>query len=125
MSHIAQNRELAKKLLDLTTKTASGSTSTQRLPQPPREADAIVTHIEVNDRHGVGVLIGRLFGGYDNVLSVRSQDYYEGRQEFGAMHVCVSHAGASRDIVFWNVLQALRGATVKRVPCVPYFPDDA
>jgi hypothetical protein len=27
--------------------------------------------------------------------------------------------------VFWNVLEALHGATVKRVLCVPYFPDDA
>lgn len=125
MIHSSKIQELARKLLDLIAKAPPESITEQFVQQPPQDADAIVTHIEVNDRHGVGVLISRLFGEDDNILSIRSQDYYEGRQDFGAMHVCVSHSDTSRDMVFWNVLQALRGATVKRVLCVPYFPDDA
>jgi hypothetical protein len=114
-----RNRELAQRLLELTAGV--------RTEPVLREADAIVTHIEVNDHHGVGVLVNRLFGQCDNILSIRSKDFYEGRQAFGAKHVCISHsaASASRDEVFWNVLQALQGATVKRVLCSPYFPDDA
>src|SRR5262249_31597018 len=125
MMRSSQNRGLARRLLDLTAETRPESITAQLLRPPPQDADAIVTHIEVNDRHGVGVLIGRLFGEYDNILSIRSQNFHEGRQDFGAMHVCVSHTDASRDMVYWNVLEALRGSTVKRVLCVPYFPDDA
>ncbi len=112
-----RNRELAEKLLRLT--------ADARPEQIPRDADAIVTHIEVNHRHGVGVLVHRLFGQSENVLSIRSKDAYNGNQQFGTTHVCISHGAASRDMVFWNVLEALRGATVNRVLCIPYFPDDA
>jgi len=93
--------------------------------QPAEEADAIVAHAEVNEHHGVGVLLKRLFGDHKNVLSIRSRDLYGGRQAFGAMNVCISHGDVSRDQVVWNVLQALGGATVARVLCVPYYPDDA
>jgi len=90
-----------------------------------KDADAIVSHIEVNDHHGVGVLLARLFDRYENIVSIRSKDFYEGRQTFGAAHFCISHGNASRDEVYWKVLESLRGSTVKRVLCVPYFPDDA
>jgi hypothetical protein len=112
-----RNRELAQRLLELTEGV--------RTEPVLREADAIVTHIEVNDHHGVGVLVNRLFGQSDNVLSIRSKDAYNGKQQFGTTHVCISHVAAPRDMVFWKVLEALRGATVNRVLCVPYFPDDA
>ena len=47
-----------------------------------RDADAVVTHTEVNDRHGVGVLLRRLFRDRNNVLTVRSSDHYDGQQDF-------------------------------------------
>jgi hypothetical protein len=91
----------------------------------PKQVDAIVAHIEINDHHGVGVLLKRLFGEYKDILSIRSHNYYEGRQEFGKTHVCISHPGLSRAAVMSDVLQAVDGAAVQRVLCVPYFPDDA
>jgi hypothetical protein len=119
------NHELARRILALTGDPSSDLSPNER-PEPVlQDADAIVSHIEVNDRHGVGVLLGRLFSQYDNIVSIRSKDFYEGRQTFGATHARISHGNASRDAVFWNVLEALRGSTVKRVLCVPYFPDDA
>ncbi len=112
-----RNRYLAEKLLDLTSEAR---------PQPIlQDADAIVSHIEVNDHHGVGVLIRRLFGQSKNIFSIRSKDFYQGVQEFGAKHVRIAHGQSSRDNVFGTVLAALSGATVKRVLCIPYFPDDA
>lgn len=113
-----RNRELTAKLLSLT-----GGEPAPR--QSPQGADAIVAHIEINDRHGVGVLLQRLFSDTPNVVSIRSKNYYGGRQDFGVMHACISHEGASRDIVTWNVLEALGGATIRRVLAVPYFADDA
>ena len=125
MTALSKIQEFARRLLNPTAKALPESIPEEAVRQPPQDADAIVTHIEVNDRHGVGVLIRRLFGHDDNILSIRSQDHYKGRQDFGAMHVCVSHSDTSRDVVFRTILKSLRGATVKRVLCVPYFPDDA
>ena len=89
-----------------------------------RNADAIVTHIEVNDQHGVGALIRKLFGGRANILSVRSANYHNGEQDFGDLHFCLSHQDTSRDAVFLRALNALGENTVARVLCIPYFPDD-
>ncbi|HUK92042.1 MAG TPA: hypothetical protein VLZ81_16700 [Blastocatellia bacterium] len=90
-----------------------------------RGRDAVVAHIEINDYHGVGVLLQRLFGKSPNVLSIRSRNFYGGRQEFGKRHFCISHKGASRAQVTWNVLEVLEGVKVRRVLAVPYFEDDA
>jgi hypothetical protein len=89
-----------------------------------READAIITHIEVNGQHGVGALTSRLFAGYPNILSIRSANYYNGEQDFGELHLCLSHEDPSRDAVFQTTLNALGENTVRRVLCVPYFADD-
>jgi hypothetical protein len=87
-------------------------------------ADAIITHIEVNDQHGVGALTRKLFAGCPNILSVRSADYYNGEQGFGDRHFCLSHAEKTRDAVFQTTLNALGETTVARVLCIPYFADD-
>lgn len=89
-----------------------------------QEADAIITHAEVNEKHGVGVLLKRLFQREPNILCIRSQDMYEGAHELGGAALRITHSIPSRDAVFSRVLDALGPATVKRVLCVPYFPDD-
>jgi len=111
------NRILTERLLDLTAISRQGPAL--------EDNDAIVTHIEVNHHHGVGVLMYRLFGSSPDIFSIRSRNYYDGRQEFGVKHVCIPHGETSRDHVFRKVLQSLDGATVRRVLCIPYFPDDA
>ena len=109
------NRSLTRRLLRLTEDLRA---------QAIEQADAIVTHVEVNERHGVGVLVRRLFGGESNIVSIRSRDLYGGSQDFGLRHLCIPQTGATRDRAFWNVARALRGITVKRVLCIPYYPDD-
>jgi hypothetical protein len=119
-----RNRDLATRLLSLT--GGEPDLADEPAPRPaPQNADAIVGHIEINDHHGVGVLLLRLFGETSNLVSVRSKDFYGGRQDFGAWHACISHNNASRDTVMWNVLEALGGATIRRILSVPYFSDDA
>lgn len=119
------NDELAQRILALTGAPSRDASPHEHPAAVLKDADAIVSHIEVNDHHGVGVLLARMFGQYDNIVSIRSKDFYEGRQAFGTAHACISHGNPSRDAVFWKVLEALHGSTVKRVLCVPYFPDDA
>lgn len=126
----ATNESLTRRLLEMTAESALVAPQSASQPDHPadaalHDADAIVAHIEVNDKHGVGVLIGKLFGHCSNILSIRSKNYYEGRQDFGDLHVSIAHEAASRDEVFWRVLHALGGSSVRRVLCIPYFPDDA
>ncbi len=85
--------------------------------------DVVITHIEVNEKHGVGVLTRRIFGAGANVLSVRSQDHFGGEQDFGRHRFRLSHMD-SRPAVYGNVLAALQGLTPRRIVCIPYYPDD-
>ncbi len=119
-----RNQDLTNRLLSLTgSEPAPAAEPASRLA--PQNADAIVAHIEINDHHGVGVLLLRLFGETPNLISIRSKDFYGGRQDFGAWNACISHQKSSRDSVMWNVLEALGGTTVRRILSVPYFSDDA
>lgn len=103
-------------------------------PVPPAEledamrltgADAIVTHIEINDHHGVGVLLDRLFHGCRNLITVRSQDHFRGNQRLGDVQLKIAHGEALRPRIFETVLRALEGHTVARILAVPYYADDA
>jgi hypothetical protein len=100
--------------------TGSGREST--VPAE-RSCDVFITPVEVNDSHGTGVLLRMLFGGEENVISIRSLDQYSGRQNFG-LPLKIVHGADSRDAAFARVERAMRGFGVRRVVCVPYQPDD-
>jgi FkbM family methyltransferase len=95
-------------------------------PLPPEsigQADAIVTVNEVTDRHGTGVILDRIFGASPNILSIRSTNLY-GEHKLGAAQLRFGQEGLTRAESFHRVLYALNGATVQRVLCVPYQPDE-
>ena len=88
-------------------------------------ADVVITHVEVNDKHGVGALVRKIFQGEPNILSIRSADLYEGDHQFADLSLVITHSGSSRDMVFDRVSEAVGETTVRRILCIPYFPDDA
>ena len=87
-------------------------------------AEAIVTPNEVNEKHGIGIIIERFFGEDKNVLSLRSQNSFRAEQSFGARQLEISHAGLARWESYERMLHLLNGSTVRRVLCVPFFADD-
>jgi hypothetical protein len=89
-----------------------------------KEYDAVVSHIEVNDRHGVGVVLRMLFETHPDILCVRSKSFFGGDNRLGDRHVCIDHDGTDRPRVFATVAQAMTGMRPRRVLCVPYFPAD-
>jgi hypothetical protein len=113
-SQAADLTSLARKLISLT----GGRIGVEN-------GDLFITGMEVNDQHGTGVLLRRLFHGDPNIISIRSCDLYDGRHEFGEIALCLSHKGQPRDAVFSSVLKAMGSSTVRRALCVPYYPDDA
>ncbi len=87
-------------------------------------ADILISHIEVNDKHGTGILLRRIFPDSTPLFVVRSRDMYGGENQLGASSICLSHAGLTRAEAFLNILQGLNATTAKRALCVPYYPDD-
>jgi FkbM family methyltransferase len=86
--------------------------------------DVVVTLNEMNDRHGTGVLVKRVFDGCSAIFSIRSRDHYGGDHSFGEASAVVPHEGLTRADSFLNVLRALGGRSVRRIVCVPYASDD-
>jgi hypothetical protein len=95
-------------------------------PNYSRESavDIVVAHCEVNSRQGVGILLRRLFPNNENIFSARSRNLYDGEQDFGFAHACVSHADKGREAVASKLSKTLGSLEVRRVLSVPYYTDD-
>ncbi|MBV8056915.1 MAG: hypothetical protein JO071_16940 [Deltaproteobacteria bacterium] len=92
-----------------------------RLPSP---ADVMVTPCEVVDLHGTGILVSRIFREYSSIISLRTSNFYDVPQTFGAANFCLPLAQMSRrDIDSW-VKWWLNSTKVRRVICLPYLPAD-
>lgn len=92
-------------------------------PMAARDYDAVVSHIEVNDRHGVGVVLRMLFKNHRDILCVRSRDFFGGKNELGDRHVRIDHT-EDRVAAFGTVARAMTGMRPRRILCCPYFPAD-
>jgi len=89
-----------------------------------RAVDVVVSHAEVNDRHGTAVLTQRLFGLDPDVVSVRSHDDYDARQRFGAWSVRIPHPRPADPAAARRLRRAFRGVLIRRVVAIPFYPDD-
>jgi glycosyltransferase involved in cell wall biosynthesis len=110
-------------------KPAAAAPTPSATPAPPvrlssiggylSQVSAVVTAAEINDRHGTGVLLARLFKDEANYLHLRSRDLYGGITG-GAQQLCIppSYDAAS-------VLPGmLHGSTLRRILSVPYDRSD-
>jgi hypothetical protein len=86
--------------------------------------DVVVSHVEVNDRHGTGVLTQRLFGGAPDLVSVRSHDNYDARQRFGAWSVRIPQPDPTRAAASRRIRAVFRATPVRRSVAIPFYPDD-
>ena len=95
--------------------------SSLRLPSP---ADVVVTPCEVNDLHGTGILVSRIFHDWSSIVSLRTSNFYDVPQVFGAANFCLPLAQVSRREVMSWVKWWLGSTSVRRVICLPYLPAD-
>jgi len=91
----------------------------------PDPADLVITACEVNEAHGTGTLIRRMFTDWSSIVSVRTHNFYDGGQNFGAAAFCLPLASGSRVEVSSTVQIYMRGAKVRRALCIPYLPGEA
>ncbi|MDY6937868.1 MAG: tetratricopeptide repeat protein [Cyanobacteriota bacterium] len=86
--------------------------------------DILVNHNEINDRHGTGIFLLRLFQESKNIFSIRTNNHYGGEQEFGEIAIHCDCSGLSRPEVFRQIAREMEGIEARRILCVPYFPED-
>ena len=85
------------------------------------ECSALVTVNEINNRHGVGVYLGRLFGNSKSIISIRSvTNYPDDPQNETFFNYCLFHDTRNRSEVYYQVLNALGDPCIKTTFCVPW-----
>jgi hypothetical protein len=91
-------------------------------PKPVR--DLLITAIETNDHHGVGILLQRMFGRGEDFVCLRTTSQHGGHEPFGAAH----HELCSRFIPDEETEQHLRAILalyqIRRILVVPYYREE-
>ena len=83
-----------------------------------------MTYNEINERHGTGVLLTRIFGDCPDIVSIRSVDSYGGEHSLrGGLRL--PDPEMPRQYLYGIVQSWFRSVRVRRVLCVPYAPADA
>ncbi len=93
------------------------------IPPTIIDADVIINAVEINDRHGVGVLLQRIFKDRSRIISIRTDSIYGGTQSFGIYDLVIDR-GLSRAEIFTRIEQALVGCTVRRILCIPLYVEE-
>lgn len=91
----------------------------------PDPADLVITACEVNEAHGTGTLVRRMFPNWASIVSVRTHNFYDGNQKFGAAAFCLPMASGSRVEVSSTIQIYMQGSRVRRALCIPYLPAEA
>ncbi len=90
----------------------------------PAHADVIITACEVSAAHGTGTLLLRMFTDDSEIVSLRTANFYDGEQAFGAAKFCLPLAQSSRPEIMSWVKWCLVGTKVRRILVLPYLPAD-
>ena len=92
-------------------------------PLDTESIDVVVTMNEVNDKHGTGPLVKRVYRSPHRVFSIRTRDDW-GVQDFGRWDIKLAHQSCCRPDWFRNVLAILAGRRISSVLCVPFLIDE-
>jgi hypothetical protein len=88
----------------------------------PDEVDIVLTPCEVNQLHGTGTLLHRLFPDSSSIVSLRTSNFYGVPQNFGAMNFCLPLGQNTREQIATWIHWWLNGTKVRRIICLPYLP---
>jgi hypothetical protein len=88
------------------------------------DADVIVTSVELNNRHGVGILLNRIFADRDNLIVLRTDNLYGGESPLGTIDYVLEDFHLNREQIYQKVAAVLKGHTVRRILCIPYYREE-
>jgi len=86
--------------------------------------DIIISSNEINENHGVGVLLKRIFPDTSGIVSLRTTNLYEGEQDFGVQNFCLDVRGCSYGEILVKIQNLFVYLKPKRVLVIPYFVED-
>jgi FkbM family methyltransferase len=134
-SPLLQNQELRNRLAFLIEQSyryeeRPSLTELSRAPQASLvdcsgPLDLVITHNEVNRRHGTGVLLKNMFADGSRLISIRARDDYSADHDFGLRSFCLPSPEMSRVEMFKTLGAWLGDLAVQRILCVPYYADSA
>jgi len=87
------------------------------------DLDLLVTHAEVNDLHGTGILIKRMFPDWRRILHVWTLNAYP-VNDFGMIQLFIKGWQADRHKMYATTLDALRPYQIRRILCIPFSVED-
>ncbi len=89
-----------------------------------KSCNVLISHGEINNHHGVGILLQRIFPDSSNFVSIRSKNIYDGYQSFGNKNFCLQVEDYSFAGIAQIIQEELSGISPKNLLCVPYYPED-
>ena len=104
--------------------TAINPAATQPSQTRLNDATLIITHAEICNRHGTGALLSKIFERDQALLVFYSRNYFD-HQCLGAVTHHLPHPECELEVIEQKVGAHLDGHEVKRIFCVPFYPDEA
>jgi hypothetical protein len=101
-----------------------GASGLIKIPATLKEASVIITSCEVSPAHGTGTLLLRMFADSSDIISLRTSNFYDGTQDFGAAQHCLPLAQSSLPEIMSWVKWCLAGTRVRQIMVLPYLPAD-
>ncbi len=88
------------------------------------ERDLLITAVEVNDHHGVGILLERLFPDSSSFVTIRTSSLYQGATTFAGSHHELCSRFLSLKETEENLSRILSLYRIRRILCVPYYREE-
>jgi hypothetical protein len=92
-------------------------------PVPNQGATLVITHAELSSRHGTGALLVRILRDEDNLIAFYSQEFFK-THDIEAGAVRINHSRLTLGAGRRHIQRLLRGKTIRRILCVPFYKDD-
>lgn len=86
--------------------------------------DLIISAIEINRHHGVGILLQRFFPDSTNLVTLRSSSVYGGEESFGLGHHELRSVNLTVPEIEARLKTILAPYRIRRILCVPYYRED-
>jgi hypothetical protein len=86
--------------------------------------DLLITATETNDRHGVGIMLQRMFRDSSEFVCVRTTSLYGGEEPFGSSHHELCSTSLRTDQLRQHLEAIMRLYRIRRILCVPFYREE-
>ena len=86
--------------------------------------DLVISVCEVNEHHGTGIFLQRIFPDSSKIISFRSINNYKGEQDFGAYQFCYNFENLSFTEIIVKIQQEFGQIRPRRILSIPYLIND-